>query len=117
MIPKKDVCASFDHFRPISVFHFLKKISVKILVNRLVSILPKIVSLNQTAFIKGRGIVYNILLSHELMRKFNQDSKQPKMCSTKIDIQKAFDSVNRYFLLRAFLEKGDSRSIDRVEAD
>ncbi|GJX49917.1 RNA-directed DNA polymerase, eukaryota, reverse transcriptase zinc-binding domain protein [Tanacetum coccineum] len=49
----------------------------------------KIVDDNQSAFVPGRAITDNILLTKELLKGYNG----PKRCSFKIDIQKAYDTV------------------------
>ena len=84
-------------FRPISCcFVFYKCIS-KILVGRIRNFLGTIVSENQSAFIPGRSIVDNILLSQELVRGYHLNRGFPR-CALKVDIQKAYDTVNWQFL-------------------
>jgi len=56
-----------------------------------------LVSANQCAFLSGRQIHDCTLLAHELVRDFKKKTVS-KVC-LKIDLQKAFDSVNRQFEL------------------
>jgi len=51
---------------------------------------------NQTAFIKGRSITEGILYAHEIVRGFSR--KDNNMC-IKIDLRKAYDSINRSFMI------------------
>ncbi|KAK1301682.1 hypothetical protein QJS10_CPB12g00917 [Acorus calamus] len=91
LIPKTMNVDSLDHYRPISLCNTLYKIFTKIMASRLQPLHPKLVSNHQSAFIKGRNIHHNILLAHELIRYLNHGKS--KAC-IKVDIKKAFDSVN-----------------------
>ncbi|GJT58681.1 RNA-directed DNA polymerase, eukaryota, reverse transcriptase zinc-binding domain protein [Tanacetum coccineum] len=57
----------------------------------------KLVQINQSAFIPGRVIQDNILLSQEILRGYGRQ-QGPKRCAMKIDLQKAYDTVNWNFL-------------------
>jgi len=72
LIPKGDNPTETQHFRPISLCNTVYKTISKILVNRLRPLLDKIVSPFQSAFIPGRSIHENILLTHEIMHKFKK---------------------------------------------
>ncbi|KAL0288764.1 UNVERIFIED_CONTAM: hypothetical protein Sradi_7090300 [Sesamum radiatum] len=52
----------------------------------------------QNAFVPGRSISDNILLAQELLAGYNQ-TRLPERCTLKVDIQKAYDSVEWDFLL------------------
>ncbi|XP_071727374.1 uncharacterized protein [Rutidosis leptorrhynchoides] len=56
-----------------------------------------IVSINQSAFVPGRHIQDNILVTQELLKCYNRASG-PQRCALKIDLQKAYDTVNWSFL-------------------
>ncbi|KAL2224649.1 UNVERIFIED_CONTAM: hypothetical protein Sindi_3029000 [Sesamum indicum] len=75
-----------------------KKISAKLLVQRIIVLLDKIVSPCQTAFIPGRSIGDNIMLAQELFSRYNQ-MRLPPRCALKVDIRKAYDTVEWDFLL------------------
>nr|GEW54661.1 hypothetical protein [Tanacetum cinerariifolium] len=60
-------------------------------------VLGFLVDVNQCAFIPSRQISDNILISHELMRGYRIDRGFVK-CAFKVDIQKAYDSVEWEFL-------------------
>ncbi|GJW46020.1 putative reverse transcriptase domain, reverse transcriptase zinc-binding domain protein, partial [Tanacetum coccineum] len=69
----------------------------KIIANRVKEGLGDIVSINQSAFVPGRRISDNILLTQELMRNYHRRSG-PSRCAFKVDIQKAYDTVDWKFL-------------------
>lgn len=70
----------------------------KILANRLQGVLPYLIDKTQSAFIKGRSIVDNVLLMQEVVRGYHRDSGSPR-CSIKVDLMKAYDSVDWGFLI------------------
>ncbi|KAL2224771.1 UNVERIFIED_CONTAM: hypothetical protein Sindi_3055400 [Sesamum indicum] len=85
-------------FRPISCCNVLYKIIAKLLVQRLSVVLDKTISPCQGAFIPGRSIGDNILLAQELLTGYNQ-VRLPPRCTLKVDIRKAYDTVEWDFLL------------------
>jgi hypothetical protein len=54
--------------------------------------------MNQSAFIPFRSIAENVLLAQELVRNYHKDRGQPR-CTLKIDLMKAYDSVDWEFLI------------------
>jgi hypothetical protein len=63
LIPKKPDASRVGDYRPISLIHSLSKIFSKMLANRLVTLLPDIVSTCQSAFVKKRSIHDNFTRS------------------------------------------------------
>ncbi|KAL0283468.1 UNVERIFIED_CONTAM: hypothetical protein Sangu_2888100 [Sesamum angustifolium] len=57
-----------------------------------------LINYSQNAFVPGRSISDNILLAQELLAGYNQ-MRLPERCTLKVDIQKAYDSVEWDFLL------------------
>ncbi|KAK1297668.1 hypothetical protein QJS10_CPB15g01193 [Acorus calamus] len=88
---------SLDKFRPISLCGTIYKLITKIMASRLQVVLPKLISLNQTAFIKGRKISQGILLAHELVRYLSHGGLA-QQAAIKVDLQKAFDSIQWQFV-------------------
>ncbi|PKI62257.1 hypothetical protein CRG98_017337 [Punica granatum] len=72
----------------------------EVLANRLKEVLPEVISLNQTAFVQGRKISDNVLLAHELGKNYHTQVISPR-CAIKIDLMKAFDSLNWDFILNS----------------
>ncbi|XP_060180113.1 uncharacterized protein LOC132609918 [Lycium barbarum] len=71
--------------------------SVTLIPKRMNGVMEKLVENNQTAFVPGRLISDNIILSHELVKGYNRKFFSPR-CMLKIDMQKAYDSVEWPFL-------------------
>ncbi|XP_039007851.1 uncharacterized protein LOC120135691 [Hibiscus syriacus] len=97
LVPKVPNPNNVRDFRPISCCSVIYKTITKILVKRLATLLPGIISLNQSTFVKGRNIVDNTLLAQELVRGYGRKSISPR-CALKIDLQKVFDSLRWGFI-------------------
>ena len=63
LIPKIPFPKEVSHFRPICLCNVVYKIISKVLVNRLKPLIDSIITLYQNAFIKGRNISDNIIIS------------------------------------------------------
>ncbi|GJY09132.1 putative reverse transcriptase domain-containing protein [Tanacetum coccineum] len=70
---------------------------LRILTNRIIDGIKEVVSDNQSAFVPGRRISDNILITQELMHNYHRNRGPPR-CAFKIDIQKAYDTVDWRFL-------------------
>lgn len=64
---------------------------------RLRRVIGSLIDDAQAAFIQGRSIVDNIHIAQELLRKYARKRGSPR-CILKIDIQKAYDTVDWDFL-------------------
>ncbi|KAL0283960.1 UNVERIFIED_CONTAM: Retrovirus-related Pol polyprotein from type-2 retrotransposable element R2DM [Sesamum radiatum] len=98
LIPKVQLPVRVSEFRPIACCNVVYKAIAKILVGRMQQVLHLLVDFSQNAFVPGRSIADNILLAQELLTGYNQ-LKLPKRCTIKVDIQKAYDSVQWDFML------------------
>nr|GEU82374.1 hypothetical protein [Tanacetum cinerariifolium] len=97
LIPKVTNPTKVMDYRPISCCNVLYKCISKILSNRIIDALKEVISHNQSAFVLGRRISNNILMTQELMHNYHRKSGPPR-CAFKVDIQKAYDTVNWGFL-------------------
>jgi retron-type reverse transcriptase len=104
LIPKKDDATGADHFRPISLMHSFAKIITKILANRLAPRLNEMISQNQSAFVHKRAIHDNFLYVQNMVQMLHRSKKQSLFI--KIDIAKAFDTVNWPYLLKVLRHFG-----------
>ncbi|KAL0439849.1 UNVERIFIED_CONTAM: LINE-1 retrotransposable element O protein [Sesamum latifolium] len=98
LIPKVTTPTVVAEFRPISCCNVLYKIITKLLVLRIRVILEKLVSPSQNAFVPGRLIGDNILMAQELFSGYNQ-MRLPPRCALKVDLRKAYDTVEWDLLL------------------
>ncbi|KAM1232308.1 hypothetical protein ACFX13_042877 [Malus domestica] len=73
LIPKVPHAESVSQFRPSSLCNYSYKVLLKVLVNRLKVILPKIISPSQNAFVAGRQIQDNIGIAHEMFHFFEME--------------------------------------------
>lgn len=104
LIPKKEDADSVGDYRPISLVHSFAKLVTKIMANRLAPRLHSLVSVNQSAFVKGRCIHDNFMLVQQ-MAKFLHRQGTPRVM-LKLDITKAFDTVSWAFLLEVLIHLG-----------
>ncbi|XP_070057377.1 uncharacterized protein [Nicotiana tomentosiformis] len=74
---------------------------------RLAKILPKIISANQSGFIKGRQISKNILLAQEIINEIGK-KQSGRNVAMKLDMTKAYDRVTWSFLYQMMRQLGFS---------
>ncbi|GJX43346.1 hypothetical protein Tco_0260022 [Tanacetum coccineum] len=86
-----------NDFRPISCCNVIYKCISKILTNRIIKGIMEVVGENQSAFLSGRRISDNILITQELMHNCHHNRGPPRY-AFKVDIQKAYDTVDWSFL-------------------
>ncbi|XP_074303248.1 uncharacterized protein LOC141637696 [Silene latifolia] len=97
LIPKKAIATSVLDYRLISCCTVFYKTVSKILSNRIQPILPYLIREEQAAFVKGRNIFENIMLSQSLIKGYARKILSQR-CLIKVDIKKAFDSIQWEFL-------------------
>ena len=106
LIPKIDNLCLTSHYRPISLCSTICKTIVKILMNRMRPLLEKLVSPYQSAFILGRSIHDNILLTHEIMHKFNFCKGKTASAALKLDMEKVYNRLEWDFISKCLQELG-----------
>jgi hypothetical protein len=105
LIPKTNNAAAVGDYRPIAIANFKFKIISNILADRLAKIMPAITSVQQRGFIKGRSIKDCICLTSEAINLLNKKSFGGNL-SLKVDIAKAFDTLDWSFLLNVLKKFG-----------
>ena len=105
LIPKLQVPLKVSDYRPIACGNVIYKCISKVITNRLKEGLCSLIDCNQSAFIPGRQISDNILLAQEFLKGYNWKRTSSK-CAFKVDIQKAYDTVNWDFLKTVLMQFG-----------
>ncbi|MCH92961.1 RNA-directed DNA polymerase (Reverse transcriptase), partial [Trifolium medium] len=98
LIPKTSGADTIAQFRPIALANFQFKIITKILADRLSLIASRIISTHQRGFIPGRHISDCVIVTSEADNVLSRKSFAGNI-ALKIDIQKAFDTIDWLFLL------------------
>lgn len=90
LIPKKNKdLMDLANWRPITLLNNDYKILSKVLANRMKNVMDRLISINQTGFMKGRNIGENILTLTTVIEHIKQAGKSGILVS--IDFKKAFD--------------------------
>ncbi|KAL0455459.1 UNVERIFIED_CONTAM: LINE-1 reverse transcriptase [Sesamum latifolium] len=97
LIPKVANPTTVAEFRPISCCNVLYKTITKIIVQRMQSVMDKIISPPQNAFVPGRRISNNILLGQELFHGYKRQNLPPR-CALKVDLWKVYDTLEWDFI-------------------
>ena len=94
MIPKIKGPQRVSDYRPIALCNVYYKVYSKILQRRLQPLLGKIISENQSAFVPGRLIGDNILITHEVLHTLKTSKAEKRVAmAVKTDMSKAYDRL------------------------
>ena len=84
------------NYRPISLTNVDYRILAFVLANRMQKVIGSIVNNDQTAYIKGRYMGYNIRLVSDVVEYYDMSEKRGILMT--LDFKKAFDSLEWNFL-------------------
>ncbi|XP_026396086.1 uncharacterized protein LOC113290717 [Papaver somniferum] len=96
-------------FRPIGLSNVIFKIITKLITSRMSTLIGKLVSPQQTAYIKGRNIQEQVLLAYEMVNAMKKKWRGENV-GLKLDISQAYDAVSWEFLTKVLLKYGFSSS-------
>lgn len=105
LVAKKDNPSEVVDFRPIACCNVIYKCITKIIALRMKGVLKSLIHPSQSAFVSGRSIQDNILLAHEIVRNYHREVGTPR-CTLKIDLKKAYDTVNWQAILITLKKMG-----------
>ncbi|XP_070047517.1 uncharacterized protein [Nicotiana tomentosiformis] len=115
LLPKKKEIKTFSDMRSISLSNFINKVFSRVIHERLVSLLPNLISDEQAGFVKGRSIVENVLLTQEIVTDIRLRTKAGPNIIIKLDMTKAYDRLSWIFLTKILRRMGfDERFIGLV---
>ena len=94
-------------YRLIALANFQFKIITKIVANRLAAITSRIISVEQRGFVRDRNISECIILASEAMNSLDKRQYGGNI-ALKVDISKAFDTLDWNFLMMVLSNFGFS---------
>ena len=107
LIPKVKAPENMTQFHPISLCNVLYKIISKVLVNRMKYMLPAVIFDCQSAFVPGRMIADNIIVSFEMFHYLkNKRGGRLGHMAVKLNMSKAYDRVEWDYLEAILLKLG-----------
>lgn len=92
LIPKVDSPQKLNNFQPISLVGSMYKILAKVLANRLKLIVGTVKSETETAFVKDKQILDEILIANEVVDEARRSKKE--LMVFKVDFEKAYDLLD-----------------------
>jgi hypothetical protein len=104
LVPKIASPQRINDYRPISLVHSFPKIITKILSNRLGPKLQHLISNSQTAFLKKRCIHDCFVFVQQVIKALHK--KKVPALFIKLDIHKAFDTLDWHYLLNILTHLG-----------
>ena len=107
LIPKKKQPEFVSDLRSISLCNFVERITCKVLANRMKRCMNLIISEAQSAFIPGRYITDNAMISFEAMHYLKRKTQgKVGYAALKTDMSKAYDRVEWDFLRAMMIKMG-----------
>ena len=99
LLYKKGERENLTNWRPITLLNVDYKIAAHVLANRMQSVISSVINHDQKGYIHGRFAGESIRLIEDLLEYTNINNKKGALIF--IDFEKAFDSVDRNFMLKS----------------
>ena len=93
LIPKQPDPETVSQYRPISLCNTIYKVVSKIIVLRLLPLLPSLISPMQTAFLERRRGTNNVIIAQELIYSLRKRKGTTGYMVMKVDLEKAYDRL------------------------
>nr|KYP41572.1 LINE-1 reverse transcriptase isogeny [Cajanus cajan] len=111
LITKFKGVGTISNYRPIALANFQFKIVTKVIVDRLAMLTVKILSCQQRRFVKCHHITDNICITSEAFKMLSHKAFGGNLV-IKLNVHKAFDTLNWEFLLRMLRAFGFNNVFD-----
>lgn len=103
-IPKELIAKEMKRFHPISLSNCAVKIFTKAMTTRASRLCGRLMSPNQTTFIKGRFILERVVMAHVVIHEIQRTGTGGLIL--KLDYEKAYDRVSWDFLVEMLTSRG-----------
>lgn len=97
LLPKKELATTISSYRPISLINCSFKLITKTLADRVAQVIDCLIDDSQTAFIKGRNIMDNVVCGTEVLHKVR--IARTKGILFKLDFEKVYELIHWSFLI------------------
>lgn len=104
LIPKENDATSIKKYRPIALTNCSFKKNSKACTNRISPCANRIISPNQTVFLKGRYLLESVVVAHEIIHEAHTSSSPGLIL--KLDYEKVYDRVDISFLRSVLRQRG-----------
>ena len=104
LIFKKGDRTLLKNYRPISLTNCDYKILTFVLARRIQKVIPKLMSNDQSSYIKGRYIGFNARLINDIIE--NCEKKNLPGAIVCLDFEKVFDSLDWKFMIKSLKRYG-----------
>ncbi|XP_026383925.1 uncharacterized protein LOC113279446 [Papaver somniferum] len=107
LLPKTQGAKKAEQFRPMGLANFNFKIITRIITTRLSTMIEKMISMQQGAFVKGRNTQDKIVVASKMINELNIKRRGGNV-GMKLDITQAYDSLSWNFLFEVLRRFGFS---------
>lgn len=114
LIPNTKQPNCFNHFRHISLCNFVYKIVSKIITERVKGLMGKFISFHQGVFLEGMWIAENTVVAQEVVYKVRLYRGKNGLMMLKVDMNKAYEMMEKSFLTRALEAWGFSEEVQKL---